>query len=83
MNLKVSALILVFMNMHSQPPLPNQATLHYGDGEYAVLKPGKFVICAVSGKQIPLEALRYWNPRTQEAYAGPDEATQRWKSLKP
>ena len=54
-----------------------QATLHYGDGEFAVLKPGKFVTCAVSGKPIPLETLRYWSARLQEAYVGPAEAFQR------
>ncbi|HRD47707.1 MAG TPA: DUF2093 domain-containing protein [Caulobacter sp.] len=59
------------------------AILHYGDGEYAVMKPGRHVICAVSGAKIPLEALRYWNPATQEAYAGPVEALQRWKELNP
>ncbi|MGV8930198.1 MAG: DUF2093 domain-containing protein [Brevundimonas sp.] len=53
------------------------ATLHYGDGEYAVLKPGRFVTCAVSGKGIPLETLRYWSVSLQEAYAGPHEAFQR------
>lgn len=68
--------------MHSpQPLLPGQAVLHYGDGDYSIMRPGSFVICAVSGRQIPLEALKYWNPRTQEAYAGAEEATARWKSL--
>lgn len=57
------------------------AVLHYGDGEYAVMKPGRHVLCAVSGVKIPLEALRYWNAETQEAYAGPAEALQRWKDL--
>jgi hypothetical protein len=42
-----------------------------------VLKPGRFVTCAVSGKSIPLETLRYWSVSLQEAYAGPDEAFQR------
>lgn len=59
------------------------ATVHYGDGELAILKPGRYVICAVSGKRIPLEALRYWNPILQEAYAGPGEALERWKTLNP
>lgn len=54
-----------------------QAALHYGDGEFAVLKPGRFVTCAVSGKPIPLETLRYWSASLQEAYAGPGEAFQR------
>ena len=56
---------------------PDQATLRYGDGEYAVLKPGRVVICAVSGRPIPLETLRYWSAKLQEAYAGPAEAFQR------
>ena len=37
---------------------PSPATLHYGDGEFAVLKPGPFVLCAVPGRPIPLEILR-------------------------
>ncbi len=63
------------------PTDPQAAVLHYGDGEYAVLKAGRYVLCAVSGTKIPLEALRYWNPVTQEAFAGPAEALQRWREL--
>jgi len=59
------------------------AVLRYGDGEFTILRPGRHVICAVSGKKIPLEALRYWNPITQEAFAGPAEALARWKTLNP
>lgn len=57
------------------------AVLHYGDGEFAVLRPGRHVLCAVSGVKIPLEALRYWSPVQQEAYAGPAEALARWQEL--
>lgn len=57
-------------------PASETATLHYGDGEFAVMKPGRSVICAVSGKVIPLELLRYWSVSKQEAYAGPAEAFQ-------
>ena len=39
--------------------LSDIAVLHYGDGEFAVIKPGRYVVCAVSGKKIPVEALRY------------------------
>lgn len=53
------------------------ATLHFADGEFAVLKAGRFVSCAVSGRAIPLEILRYWSVAHQEAYAGPGEALQR------
>ena len=56
------------------------ATLHFADGEFAVLKRGRFVECAVSGKAIPLEILRYWSAERQEAYAGPGEALQRMAS---
>ena len=59
------------------------ALVRYGDGEVTVLRPGRFVICAVTGKKVPLEALRYWNPTLQEAYAGPAEALQRWRELNP
>jgi hypothetical protein len=73
---------LTSMNAHDRD-LQGQAILHYGDGEFSVLKPGRFVLCAVTGQQIPLEALRYWNPETQEAYAGPDQALARWRELNP
>ena len=68
------------MNTHDRD-LGDMAVLHYGDGEYAVLKPGRYVVCAVSGVKIPLQALRYWSPVLQEAYAGPKEATQRWREM--
>ncbi len=57
------------------------AVLHYGDGEFVVLRPGKYVTCAVTGAKIPLEALRYWSPERQEAYASPEIALQRWKEF--
>lgn len=59
------------------------ALLHYGDGEFVVLRPGKHVLCAVTGKPIALEALRYWNPELQEAYVSPEIALERWKALNP
>ena len=69
------------MNAHDPHIKAEPALLHYGDGEFTVLKPGAFVFCAVSGARIPLEALRYWNPVAQEAYAGPQEALARWQEL--
>jgi hypothetical protein len=58
--------------------LDGPASLQYGDGEFVVMKPGRYVLCAVSGKRIALEALRYWSPVRQEAYAGAGEALTRW-----
>jgi hypothetical protein len=57
--------------------VPQPASLHYGDGEFAVLKPGPFVRCAVTDRPIPLETLRYWSAERQEAYFGPAEALSR------
>ena len=59
------------------------AQLRYGDGEVTVIRPGRFVLCAVSGRRIAIDALRYWSVERQEAYAGPDEALARWKELNP
>ena len=72
------------MNAHDKdftPRADDVAVLRYGDGEFTVIRPGRVVICAVSGKRIPLDALRYWNPITQEAFAGPAEALARWQEL--
>ena len=52
------------------------AQLHYGQGEFVVLRSGNFVTCAVSGQRVPLSALRYWSSDRQEAYAGASEAVQ-------
>jgi hypothetical protein len=61
--------------------LDGPASVHYGDGEFVVLKPGRYITCAVSGRQVPLEMLRYWSAEQQEGYAGPEEALARWKQL--
>jgi hypothetical protein len=54
-----------------------EARLVYHDGEYEVLVSGAYVVCAVTGAHIPLEALRYWSVDLQEAYANPRIATAR------
>jgi hypothetical protein len=55
------------------------AELEYLDGEYRILRPGAFVLCAVTGTRIPIEALRYWSVDLQEAYAAPDIALKRFQ----
>lgn len=55
----------------------NAATLIYGPNGFRVVKPGRFVPCAVTGEPIPLDELRYWSVDRQEAYASPDIATRR------
>jgi hypothetical protein len=70
------------MNAHDRN-IEGEAVVHYGDGEFVLMKPGRYVVCAVSGKRIPLEALRYWSPVLQEPYAGPQEALARWRQQGP
>ncbi len=53
------------------------ATLHYQANGFRVIRPGGYVICAVSAEEIALDALRYWSVERQEAYASPDLATRR------
>lgn len=53
------------------------AVLRYEQNGFRVLSAGSFVLCAVTGERISLEALRYWNEERQEAYASPEVATRR------
>ena len=53
------------------------ATLVYGPSDYRVVRPGKFVLCAVSGEPIELRDLTYWSSELQEAYATAEIATRR------
>ena len=53
------------------------AKLQYGPSDFRVLKAGNHVLCAVTGEAIPLESLRYWSARHQEAYVSAEVATRR------
>ena len=44
------------------------AKLKYLPNKFEIIEPGDHVICAVSGKKIPIEKLTYWNVEKQEAY---------------
>jgi hypothetical protein len=50
------------------------AKLEYLPNDFKVIKDGDHVICAVSGKQINLNELTYWNVDLQEAYFSYNEA---------
>ena len=43
------------------------AKLKYGPNAFEVLEKGNHVVCAVSGKKIPIDKLTYWNVDLQEA----------------
>ncbi|MDX3899076.1 MAG: DUF2093 domain-containing protein [Sphingobium sp.] len=52
------------------------ARLHYMSYSFRVLQAGDHVLCAVTGRKIPLDNLRYWNVARQEAYADAEIATR-------
>lgn len=52
------------------------AKLHYMAGTFRMLSPGDHVVCAVTGKPIPLDALRYWSIARQEAYVDAEAAAR-------
>jgi len=58
--------------------LKGEARIAYMAGEFRVEQPGDFVICAVTGKQIPVTELRYWSVELQEAYSSPEVSLQRY-----
>lgn len=51
------------------------ARVHYMANGFRVLAQGDHVPCAKTGVAIPLDQLRYWSVRKQEAYATPQFAT--------
>ncbi len=55
------------------------AQVHYGTPELTILRPGRFVRCAVTGAPITLEELRYWSVQLQEAYVDAATANMRWQ----
>jgi len=52
------------------------ARLHYMAGTFRVLSPGDHVVCAVTGRPIPLDELRYWSVERQEAYASAEASVK-------
>ena len=58
-----------------------KAKLVYKHNSFDIVEEGNFVICAVSGKEIPLSELSYWNVELQEAYYSPLEVKKRFKIL--
>ena len=59
----------------------NKAKIKYNPNNFEIIENGDHVVCAVSGKKIPLDQLSYWNVDLQEAYFSPKEAQQRYEEL--
>ncbi len=61
--------------------MKKKAKVHFKNNSFDILEDGSFVICAVSGKEIKLENLEYWNVELQEAYYSPVEVKERIEKL--
>ena len=62
--------------------LKKLAKLKYLPNNFEVIQDGDHVICAISGKKIPLKDLNYWNVELQEAYFSPKEVKIRFEKIK-
>jgi len=54
-----------------------EAQIEYLDAHFRVVRPGKFVRCAVTGDPIPLDRLVYWSVERQEPYSSHEAVKQR------
>jgi len=68
--------------MYNLMMVKKKAKLIFKHNYFEILEEGDHVLCAVSGKEIKLDKLNYWNVELQEAYFSPIEANERYKSLK-
>jgi len=59
----------------------NKAKLKFHPNNFEIIENGDYVVCAVSGKNIPLNQLSYWNVDLQEAYYSPKEAKIRFEEI--
>ena len=49
---------------------------------FEIIEEGDHVLCAITGKEIKLKDLHYWNVDLQEAYFSPKEVNERFLKLK-
>ena len=60
----------------------NKAKLKFYPNRFEVIEEGEYVLCAVSGKKIPLNTLSYWNVELQEPYYSYIEANLKREKIK-
>jgi hypothetical protein len=73
----MSEYIIYNLLMHKK-----KAKLVFKHNFFEIIEDGDHVVCAVSGKEIKLQHLNYWNVDLQEAYYSPIEANKRAKFQK-
>ena len=58
-----------------------KAKLVFKHNSFDIIEEGDHVLCAISGKEIKLKDLNYWNVDLQEAYYSPIEVNERYIKL--
>ncbi len=53
-----------------------EARIHYLDGDFQILVPGSHVVCAITGKIIPIDELKYWSVARQEPYVDAESSLE-------
>ena len=71
------------MSMMNRMESNGPARLRYKDAEFEVLVSGAYVLCAVTGRQILLDELKYWSVDRQEPYANVLASVQREREVNP
>jgi len=59
--------------------MKKKAKVIYKHNSFEVVEAGDYVLCAISGKEISLKDLNYWNVDLQEAYSSPEEVNKRYR----
>ena len=67
------------MNRMERQGRGGEARIRFLDGDFQVVVPGSFVRCAVTGIEIPLDDVKYWSVKRQEAYADAAAALKRYR----
>ena len=57
------------------------AKIKYLPNNFKVIQEGDHVLCAISGKKIPIENLSYWSVEDQEPYFSYKEANIKRETL--
>ena len=58
-----------------------KAKLNFKHNYFEIVEEGDYVICAISGKEIELKNLKYWNVDLQEPYYSYVEASKKKEDL--
>ena len=59
-----------------------KAKLIFKHNYFEIIEEGDYVLCAITGKEILINILIYWNVELHEAYLSPKEVNERFRNLK-